>query len=114
MSEPQAPVTGAQRPLLPWTLSFLRPHRRRVWLIAVLLLAQVGLSALEPWPLKIVIDNVLQGIPLAEVLRRPITAITGGSAFVLLVLVVAGGVLLQLIHQLISAWSTQVQVDTGQ
>src|SRR5438067_1067168 len=51
MSEPQAPMTGAQPSLLPWTLSFLRPHRRRVWLIAVLLLAQVGLGALEPWVL---------------------------------------------------------------
>ena len=114
MSGPQPSAPGVQPPLLPWTLSFLRPHRRRVSLIAVLLLIQVGLSALEPWPLKIVIDNVLQGLPLAAVLSRPMTAVTGGSPFVLLVLVVAGGVLLQVIHQLISVWSTQVQVDTGQ
>jgi ATP-binding cassette subfamily B protein len=114
MSAPPAPATGVQPPLLPWTLSFLRPHRRRVWLIGVLLLAQVGLGALEPWPLKIVIDNVLQGLPLAEVLRGPITTVTGGSAFALLVLVVGGGVLLQLVHQVVSAYATQVQVDTGQ
>jgi ATP-binding cassette subfamily B protein len=114
VGETQAPDAVVQPPIVPWTLSFLRPHRRRVSLIAVLLLAEVGLSALEPWPLKIVIDNVLQGLPLAEVLSRPVTAVTGGSPFVLLVLVVAGGVLLQVIHQLISVWSTQVQVDTGQ
>ena len=101
-------------PLLPWTLSFLRPHRRRVALIAVLLLATVGLGALEPWPLKIVIDNVLQGLPLAEVLQRPVAAATGGSPFALLLLVVGGGVLLQVIHQITSAYATQVQVDTGQ
>src|SRR5260221_8266719 len=114
MSESQAPATGVQPPLLSWTLSFLRPYRRRVWIIAILLLVQVGLGALEPWPLKIVIDNVLQGLPLADVLRRPVAAATGGSPFALLLLVVGGGVLLQVVHQIVSAYATQVQVDTGQ
>jgi ATP-binding cassette subfamily B protein len=112
VSETQA-AAGIE-PLVPWTLSFLRPHRRRVALIAVLLLVQVGLGALEPWPLKIVIDNVLQGLPLAEVLQRPVAAVTGGNPFTLLLLVVGGGVLLQVIHQITSAYATQVQVDTGQ
>jgi ABC-type multidrug transport system fused ATPase/permease subunit len=48
-----------QLPLLPWTLSYLRPYRRRVMLLSVLLLLEIGLGALQPWPLKIVIDNVL-------------------------------------------------------
>ena len=48
-----------QPPLLPWTLSFLRPYRARVALLTVLLLAEIVLGALQPWPLKIVIDYVL-------------------------------------------------------
>ena len=48
-----------QTPLLPWTLSFMRPYRGRVLAIGSLMLLQVGLGALEPWPLKIVIDYVL-------------------------------------------------------
>jgi len=52
-----------RRPLLPWTLSFLRPYRRQVSLLTVLLLAEIGLGALAPWPLAVVIDHVLGGKP---------------------------------------------------
>ena len=40
-----------QQTLLPWTLSFLRPYRGRVWLLAFLSLLEIGLGALQPWPL---------------------------------------------------------------
>ena len=53
-------------PLLPWTLSFLRPHRKQVSLLIVLLVAQIALGALQPWPLKIVIDYVLSRQELPE------------------------------------------------
>ena len=52
-----------QRGLVSWTLSFLRPYKRRVTLLSVLLLFEIGLGALQPWPLKIVIDYVLGGHP---------------------------------------------------
>jgi hypothetical protein len=56
-----SPATDTDTPLVPWMLSFLRPHRGRVTLLAVLLLLEIGLGALQPWPLAIVIDNVLGG-----------------------------------------------------
>ena len=60
----QTPLPNAeQTPLLPWTLSFLRPYRRRVALLTVLLLTEIGLGALAPWPLAVVIDHVLGGKP---------------------------------------------------
>ena len=40
--------------LLFWTLSFLRPYRKRVGLLAALLLSEIGLGALQPWPLAAV------------------------------------------------------------
>ncbi len=46
-------------------LSFLRPHRGRVTLLAVLLLAEILLGALQPWPFAIVIDHVLGGKPFS-------------------------------------------------
>lgn len=49
-------VMNDSRPLIPWSLSFLRPYRGRVGVLAVLLLLEVGLGALQPWPLKAVID----------------------------------------------------------
>ncbi|HEX7137544.1 MAG TPA: ABC transporter ATP-binding protein, partial [Vicinamibacterales bacterium] len=108
-----------QQPFLPWALSFLGPYRGRVTLLAVLLASEIGLGALQPWPMAIAIDYVLTparlgGKTLPSWLQPWVTSFTGGSLFVLLVTVVVGGVLLQVINQFVSAYGTQVQVDTGQ
>ena len=102
--------------LLRWTLAFLRPHRRQVALLSVLLLLEVGLGALQPWPLKMVIDHILSSErqPIPEPFRSWLTAATGSNLIALLVLVVVGGVLLQAINQFVTAYATQLQVDTGQ
>jgi ATP-binding cassette subfamily B protein/subfamily B ATP-binding cassette protein MsbA len=113
MSGGARPATDS-RPLFLWTLSFLRPYRRRVGLLVFLLLAQVALVALEPWPLKIVIDYALGAHVLPEPFRSWVSGVTGGSSVALLVLFVAFGVVVQIVNQLASAFSTQVQVDIGQ
>ena len=107
-------MSDQQQPLFTWTLSFLSPYRRRVALLAFLLLAEIGLGALQPWPLAVVIDYVLVNNPMPEPFARWLTAIHGGDRFVLLIVLVGAGVLLQLTNQLVSAYGTQVQVDTGQ
>ncbi|MQA29254.1 MAG: ATP-binding cassette domain-containing protein [Luteitalea sp.] len=101
-------------PLLPWTLSFLRPHRSRVLLLMLLLVIQIGLGALQPWPLKIVIDYVLDERPLPPTIAAALAAVTGGNLRVLLVAFVLAGVLLQVINQVLTAYAMQLQVDTGQ
>ena len=105
--------------LLLWTLSFLRPYRKRVALLVVLLLAEIGLGALQPWPLAIVIDYVLTppnlgGKTFPPSLQPLVTALTHDNRFMLLVIVVIAGVVLQITNQLVSAYGTQVQVDAGQ
>jgi len=100
--------------LLVWTLSFLRPYQKRVLILAALLLTEIGLGALQPWPLAIVIDYVLGGRPIPEPFAGWLTAMHGGDRFVLLVIVVVAGVLVQITNQFVSAYGTQVQVDTGQ
>jgi ATP-binding cassette subfamily B protein len=107
-------IASDQRPLLPWTLSFLRPYRKRVALLAVLLLSEIVLGALQPWPLKIVIDYALGDTAFPARIQPWITQFTHGSRFTLLVAVVIAGVVLQLVNQLVSAYGTQVQVDAGQ
>jgi ATP-binding cassette subfamily B protein len=99
-----------------WILPYLWPYRRRLALLSVLLLAEVGLGALQPWPLKVVIDNVLNNAshPFPEPIRSWMNAVTGGQMLAMLVIVVASGVLLQVVNQFVSAYGTQVQVDAGQ
>jgi ATP-binding cassette subfamily B protein/subfamily B ATP-binding cassette protein MsbA len=108
-----------QKPLLPWTLAFLRPYRGRVALLAALLASEIGLGALQPWPMAVVIDYVLVparlgGKSFPGWLQPWIAALTGNNLFTLLVVVVIAGVILQVVNQFVSAYGTQVQVDTGQ
>ncbi len=105
---------NSHTPLVPWMLSFLRPHRGRVSLLAVLLLSEIVLGALQPWPFAIVIDYVLGSNRFPAPLQSAVSAVTHGSKFELLIIVVIGGVLLQIVNQFVSAYGTQVQVDTGQ
>ena len=105
--------------LLVWTFSFLKPYHKRVGLLAVLLVSEIALGALQPWPLAIVIDYVLTplnlgGKPFPAWVQPWITALTHNNTLVLLVAVVVAGVVLQLVNQFVSAYGTQVQVDTGQ
>jgi ATP-binding cassette, subfamily B, bacterial len=109
MSETRAPAS-----LVSWTLSFMRPYRGRMMLVAVLLLLEVALGALQPWLLKIVIDYVLVGRPMPEPFAAWLQTIHEGDPLVLLVTLVVAGMVLQIVHQVISAYSTQIQVDTGQ
>ena len=103
-----------QSPLLPWTLSFLRPYRAKVGLLAVLLVSEIGLGALQPWPLAVVIDYVLGSRPFPTRVGPWLNALHASNRLGLLVLIVLAGVVLQVVNQFVSAWGTQVQVDTGQ
>jgi ATP-binding cassette subfamily B protein len=107
-------MTDTDTPLIPWMLSFLRPHRKRVWLLAVLLLAEIGLGALQPWALAIAIDHAILGKPFRPGIQPFVNALTHGHTFELLIIVVVAGIVLQVINQFASAYGTQVQVDTGQ
>ena len=99
--------------LLPWTLSLLRPYRGRVAAIATLALLEIALGALAPWPLKLVVDNVLEGLPLPETIA-PIAGAFASSPSGLLMLIVAAGLLLQIASEVVAMFHTQLQVNTGQ
>jgi len=106
--------TTSDRPLIPWMLSFLGPHRGRVTLLAGLLLGEIVLGALQPWPFAIAIDYVLGGRPFVPRIQSLVDTMTGGGRYELLILVVVSGIVLQVVNQFVSAYGTQVQVDTGQ
>jgi len=100
--------------LVSWTFSFLRPYRVRFLLIAVLSIVEIGLSALAPWPLKIVVDNVLSGLLLPEPLSNLIPSVVTSSPITLLVIVIIAGLLLQIANEVVRMVHTQLQVDMGQ
>jgi ABC-type multidrug transport system fused ATPase/permease subunit len=100
--------------LAAWTLSFLRPHRAQVAAIAALSVVEIGLAALAPWPLKIVVDNVLSGHSLPPALAGVVAGVGGTRPLALLLVVVVAGLLLQVANELVVMVHTQLQVATGQ
>ena len=60
-------------------LELLRPHRRQLWLGLLAIAGESIAGLLEPWPLKIVLDDLLQGKNQHGWLHRLILA-TAGSA----------------------------------
>ena len=75
----------------------LRPHSKT---LAVALLAVVGetlADVLEPWPLKIVVDNVLQGKRLPRVLDAAVVGVFGHSQSALLTFALAVVVLIAIV-----------------
>ena len=100
--------------LLGWMLQYMRPYRARVALLSVLLVSEIVLGAVQPWPMAAVFDQVFGGKPFPAWLAPWVPAFARDDRFALLVVVVTAGVLLQVVNQFVSAYGTQVQVDTGQ
>jgi ATP-binding cassette subfamily B protein/subfamily B ATP-binding cassette protein MsbA len=88
---------------------YLRPYRWRFLAAASLVVAIGAAEVGKPWPLKVVIDNVLGGKPL------PVVDYPGSlAASTLLVLAVAGLVLLYVVLGALSVASNSLTIDVGQ
>ena len=110
-------ASGAERadgPLLAWMAPYLRPYRARLGALSGLLLVEVVLGALQPWPLALVLDYVLGGRPLPAWAAQWAGPLTTQDRVTMLVVVVLAGVGLSLLNQLVTLQTTQIQVDTGQ
>src|SRR5438552_4679857 len=90
-------------------LGYARRQRTTFILIVVLTLGAAGLSALQPWPMKLLIDHVLGTVPLPQVLRNSLHFFSlepTGSA--LLAVIVLSGLALFALNSAVEAaltWS---------
>jgi ATP-binding cassette subfamily B protein len=69
-------------------LPYARSQRRALILIFALTLATSLLVAVQPWPMKLLVDNLLGGKPLPNILRS--FGISGTGVPLLVIIVVAG------------------------
>ena len=99
---------------LRWTLSLMRPYRSGLFLLGTLALLEIALSMTAPWPLKIVVDNVLAARPLPAPIAGVVDSVVGSSAFALLLVVVVSGLLLQVTSEIVSMIHTQIQIEIAQ
>jgi ATP-binding cassette subfamily B protein/subfamily B ATP-binding cassette protein MsbA len=97
-----------------WTLAFLRPYRRKAAVILGLSILEIGLAALAPWPLKVIVDYVLGGLALPPAIAALTPSAIAGSAVAMLVVVVLAGLLIQVANELVRMAHTQMQVQVAQ
>jgi ATP-binding cassette, subfamily B, bacterial len=79
--------------------------------LGALSLAEIGLRALAPWPLKAIVDLLTRGLPPLAVVSSRIVAAHPAA---LLGGVVAAGLLLQVGHELVLMMHTRVQARLAQ
>src|SRR5258706_6526293 len=100
----------------PWWMRLLRyapRHARGLSGIAVMLLLGIALEVLRPWPLKMIVDDVLKGKPLPEGVRW-IGSLPGAqSANGLLAWLAGGTVLLFVAAQVISIVVMHLRSEVG-
>ncbi len=94
-------------------LGYALPHWRSLAVIALLMLLSVGLEALVPWPMKVLVDNVLQGDPLPEKLRWLEQIPAGDSPVGLVAWLAAATVLVYLLNQASQTLRTYLEAGVG-
>ena len=62
--------------LLAWVVRFALPRWPRLIVVLGLMLAKIGFDLLKPWPMKVLVDQGLQGLPAPPLLG----ALAGGAA----------------------------------
>jgi ATP-binding cassette subfamily B protein/subfamily B ATP-binding cassette protein MsbA len=97
-----------------WTLGFLRPYRTQAAVIFAFSILEIGLAVLAPWPLKVIVDYVLGGLPIPASLAAITPAAIAGSAVAFLVVVVLVGLVIQVANELVRMVHTQMQVKVAQ
>jgi len=89
-----------------WYVRLLRyalPHWRGLLVVLALMLLGIGINVLQPWPLKLIVDYVLTGKPLPDVVSW-IGALPGESSQAALIAwLAAGTVVLFVIRRVIAA-----------
>ena len=85
-------------------LHYLRPYWKLAVGSVIITIASVAAGLLTPWPLKILVDNVLGSQPVPTILAR-----AGGSdRTVLLALVIGGGLFVTLMVNLLNVLENYV------
>src|ERR1700684_3343772 len=71
-------------------VDLVRPHWKALTIALVAVLGETVTDILEPWPIKIVVDNILQSKKLPAVLGGIVSGLFGNNVYAFVNLPVAG------------------------
>lgn len=94
-------------------LPYIRPHTRGIVAIGLLVLITIVLNVLKPWPLKIIIDSVLDDQPYSEDFQWLASFFSDSSAQAQLSWLAGGTVFLFVLSKLIDAVKNYIQTGVS-
>src|SRR5215470_17988634 len=92
----------------------LRPHWRAISLAFVAVLGEIAADLLEPWPLKMVIDYVLQGKHMPHWLTETVQKTTANDPFAILNAAVVGVAVIAIIGAISTYSEKYLTTSVGQ
>src|SRR5579863_9649783 len=84
MPETSATPNATPKSGYPKMLALLRPHWTTLAIALLAVVVETGADLLEPWPLKIIVDNLLQSKPLPHWLARVVSHMAGHDKLAIL------------------------------
>src|SRR5947209_5355936 len=95
-------------------LPYLRPYWKQACVMIVMVLGQVAMGVLEPWPIKFLFDNVIGHHHVRGVLGRVTHALVGNDRLGLLNLIVVAFVILEILNGVFSYIGSLLISTVGQ
>src|SRR5260370_14252337 len=92
----------------------LKPHARALTLGAIAAIGESVANLLQPWPLKLVLDNVLKSQPAHGWLNQLVLSIAGADKFAVLKFACAAVLANAAIHALCSYAEKKLTTRVGQ
>lgn len=89
-------------------LAYAAPHRRAFVIIGLLTLLSSALAALQPWPVKLLVDHVLGSVPVPAALQSVFRVLhLSPTASALLIVIVLGGLVLFALNSVVELFVTR-------
>jgi ATP-binding cassette subfamily B protein len=103
-------------PQLNWrpVIGLLRPHWKALSLALLAVIGETVTDLLEPWPLKIIVDNLLQSKPLPGWLASVVRDLAGTNQYAVLNFAVAAVALIALVGALSAYAEKNLTTRVGQ
>jgi ATP-binding cassette subfamily B protein len=114
MSEPSSPSNPSAKSAWPQMLGLLKPHWKSLSLALVAVLGETITDLLDPWPLKIIIDNLLQAKPLPPMLTALVRHTAGQNQYAVLNFALAAVALIALVGAISSYTEKYLTTSVGQ
>ena len=94
--------------------SLIRPHWTTLLLAFLAAIAETIADVLQPWPIKLVIDNVIQGKTLSDWFGRAVLAVSGDSAAGTINVAVAAVAVFAVVGAVGSYWEKYLTTSVSQ